>query len=35
MDKVYHQVIESIEQLNTKKEDYIISKLNSFNNEEL
>ena len=33
LDKVYHQVIESLEQLNTKKEDYIISKLNSFNNE--
>jgi len=35
LDKVYHQVIESLEQLNTKKEDYIISKLNSFNNEEI
>ena len=35
LDKVYHQVIESLEQLNTKKEDYIISKLNAFNNEEI
>ena len=35
LDKVYHQVIESLEQLNNKKEDYIISKLNSFNNEEI
>ena len=35
LDKVYQQVIESLEQLNTKKEDYIISKLNSFNNEEI
>ena len=35
LDKVYHQVIESLEELNTKKEDYIISKLNSFNNEEI
>ena len=31
LDKVYQQVIESLEQLNTKKEDYIICKLNSFN----
>jgi len=35
LDKVYHQVIESLEELNTKKEDYIISKLNSFNNKEI
>ena len=33
LDKVYQQVIESLEQLNTKKEDYIICKLNSFNKE--
>ena len=33
LDKVYEQVIESLEQLNTKKEDYIICKLNSFNKE--
>ena len=35
LDKVYNQVIESLEQLNTKTEDYIICKLNSFNNEEI
>ena len=35
LDKVYKQVIEALEQLNTKSEDYIISKLNSFNNEEI
>ncbi len=35
LDKVYNQVIESLEQLTTKTEDYIISKLNSFNNEEI
>ena len=33
LDKVYQQVIESLEQLNSKKEDYIICKLNSFNKE--
>tara|TARA_B100000131_G_scaffold264741_1_gene262082 strand:+ start:279 stop:875 length:597 start_codon:yes stop_codon:yes gene_type:complete len=31
LDKVYQQIIESLEELNTKTEDYIISKLNSFN----
>ena len=31
LDKVYKRVIESLEQLNTKKEDYIINELNSFN----
>ncbi len=31
LDKVYQQVIESLEELNTKNEDYIISELNSFN----
>ena len=30
LDKVYAQLIESLEQLNTKDEDYIISELNSF-----
>jgi len=30
LDKVYTRVIESLEQLNTKKEDYIINELNSF-----
>ena len=31
LDKVYRHIIESLEELNTKTEDYIISKLNSFN----
>jgi PTH1 family peptidyl-tRNA hydrolase len=31
LEKVYDQVIESLEQLNTKKEENIISELNSFN----
>ena len=31
LDKVYMRVIESLEQLNTKKEDHIINELNSFN----
>jgi len=31
LDKVYERVIESLEQLNTKKEDHIINELNSFN----
>ena len=30
LDKVYQHVIESLEELNIKNEDYIISKLNSF-----
>ena len=30
LDKVYKTVIESLEQLNTKKEEYIINELNSF-----
>jgi len=31
LDKVYERVIKSLEQLNTKKEEYIINELNSFN----
>ena len=31
LDKVYKRVIESLEQINTKKEDHIINELNSFN----
>ena len=31
LDKVYERVIESLEQLNSKKEEYIINELNSFN----
>ena len=30
LDKVYAMVIESLEQINTKKEEYLINKLNSF-----
>ena len=30
LDKVYKRVIESLEQLNSKKEEYIIQELNSF-----
>ena len=30
LDKVYKRVIESLEQLNSKKEEYIINELNSF-----
>ena len=35
LDQVYKQVIDSIEQLNTKKEDYIMNKLNSFNKKDM
>jgi len=35
LDKVYEKVIESLEQLNTKKEEYIISELNSFYKEKI
>ena len=34
LDKVYKQVIKALEQLSTKKEDYIVSQLNSFNKEQ-
>ena len=34
LDKVYFRVIESLEQLNTKKEEYITKKLNSFDLEQ-
>ena len=34
LDKVYKQLIDSITELNTKNEDYIISELNSFYREE-
>ena len=33
LDKVYQQVIESLEKLATKNENYIISELNSFHKE--
>ena len=35
LEKVYERVIESIEQLNTKKEEYIIEELNSFNKDQI
>ena len=35
LDKVYKKVIESLEQLNTKKEIYIINELNSFYKEQI
>ena len=34
LENVYEQIIQSIEELNTKKEDYIMSELNSFNKEQ-
>ena len=33
LDKVYLKINKTLEQLNTKTEDYIMSELNSFNNE--
>jgi PTH1 family peptidyl-tRNA hydrolase len=35
LDKVYEQVIESLEKLNTKKEEIIINELNSFNKDKV
>ena len=35
LDKVYAQIIKSLEELNTRTEDYIISELNSFNQEQI
>ena len=35
LDKVYKKVIESLEQLNSKKEEYIISELNSFDKDHI
>ena len=34
LDKVYKRVIESLEQLNTKKEEYIVNELNSFDKDQ-
>ena len=34
LNKVYKRVIESLEQLNTKKEEYIINELNSFDKDQ-
>ena len=35
LDKVYKRVIESLEQLNNKKEEYIINELNSFDKKQI
>ena len=35
LDKVYSRVIESLEQLNTKKEEFIINELNSFDKDQI
>ena len=35
LDKVYKRVIESLEQLNTKKEEFIINDLNSFHKDQV
>ena len=35
LDKVYVRVIESLEQLNTKKEEYIVNDLNSFDKDQV
>ena len=35
LDKVYKRVIESLEQLNTKKEEFIINELNSFSKDQI
>ena len=35
LDKVYERVIKSLEQLNTKKEEYIMNELNSFDKDEI
>ncbi len=35
LDKVYVRIIESLEQLNTKKEEYIVNDLNSFDKDQI
>ena len=35
LDKVYTSVIESLEQLNTKKQEYIVNDLNSFDKDQI
>ena len=35
LDKVYLRIIESLEQLNSKKEEFIINELNSFDKDEI
>ena len=34
LDKVYKRVIESLEQINIKKEEHIMSELNSFDKDQ-
>ena len=35
LDKVYERVIESLEQINIKKEEYIMNELNSFDKDQI
>ena len=35
LEQVYKQVIESLEQLNTRKEEFIMSELNSFDKDQI
>ena len=35
LDKVYEQVIESLEQISTKKEEHIMNQLNSFDKDQI
>ena len=35
LDKVYKQVIESLEQLTSRKEEFIMSELNSFDKDQI
>ena len=35
LDKVYKKVIESLEQLNTRKEEFIVNELNSFDKDKI
>ena len=35
LDKVYKHVIESLEQLNNKKEEFIVNELNSFDKDKI
>jgi len=35
LDKVFRKVIDSLEQLNTKKEELIINDLNSFDKDQI
>ena len=35
LDRVYRRVIESLEKLNSKKEEYIMNELNSFDKDQI